>query len=213
VKQAVRADKRSARGSAVALGFRTHSGWTAVVAVAPSNHGIDVIDRRRIELADSKIPNSVQPYHAAEGLDLKPAEAFITRCIASTRDLAHRGVKAMVDDLSKDGHMVAGCGLVLASGKPLPGLAAILASHSLIHTAEGELYRDAIVHASKRLKLPVTAIKERELFEQGAARLGITADPLQRRINEIGRTLGPPWTQDQKYAAIVAWLVLKASAR
>jgi hypothetical protein len=119
----------------------------------------------------------------------------------------------MVDDLSKDGHMLAGCGLVLASGKPLPGLAAILASHALIHTAEGELYRDAIVHASKRLKLPVTAIKERELFEQGAARLGITADALQRRINEIGRTLGPPWTQDQKYAAIVAWLVLNASAR
>jgi len=209
MKQAPRADKQ-ANGSPVALGFRTHSGWTAVVAVALSRNGIDVIDRRRIELSDSTIPHSVQPYHAAEGLDLKPAEAFITRCINSTRDLAHSGVKAMVDELRKAGQTVGGCGLVLASGKPLPGLGSILASHALIHTAEGELYRSAILHAGKLLKLPVVGVKDRELFDRGAAELGITPEALRQRIDEMGRSLGPPWTQDQKYAAVAACLALSA---
>src|SRR5262249_15368546 len=109
--------KRPAPKKAVGLGFRTHSGWAAVVAVAPAANGIEVIERRRIELADPKIPNSVQPYHAAENLDLKVAEEFINRCINSTRDLAHQGMKDLVDSLRNSGHTIAACGLTLASGE------------------------------------------------------------------------------------------------
>jgi hypothetical protein len=180
--------------------------------VSASGDGIEVIDRRRIELADPRIPGSVQPYHAAEGMNPQSAQSYITRCINSTRNLADRGLKGVIDDLRKGGKTVVGCGIVLASGKPLPGLASILASHALIHSAEGELYRDSIVHTSKGLKIPVTAIKERELFEYAAAQLRISVDALGRLINEIGRTIGPPWRQDQKYAAAVGWLALKASS-
>src|SRR5215813_1142974 len=165
-----RSDQKGATGKTqVALGFRTHSGWSAVVAVTPSANGIDVIDRRRIELADPEIPGSLQPYHAAEEMDAKRAEAYVSRCIKSTRSLAGQALKTLIADLRVNGHTVVGCGLLLAAGKPLPGLASILASHALIHTAEGELYRDAIMQASKSLKIPVTAIKERDLFDQGAA--------------------------------------------
>jgi hypothetical protein len=202
----------AAKTALVALGFRTHSGWAAVVAVARSVNAIQVIDRRRIELADPAIPGSVQPYHAAEGMDPKPAQAHITRCINSTGKLAHRAIKSLLDDLSQSAHTVVGAGILLASGRPLPGVAAILKSHALIHTAEGELYRDAIIQTSNRLKIPVTAIKERELFEHGAAQLGISVDALQRKLNDLGRTIGPPWQQDQKYATAVAWLALKAAS-
>ena len=204
--------KTTHRTAPVALGFRAHSGWAAAVAVAAAPGGIGVIDRRRIDLADPNIPGSVQPYHAAEGMALKPAETYITRCISSTRDLARRAMKDLIDELHRRGYSIASCGILLASGKPLPGLASILASHALIHTAEGELYREAIIHTSDRLKIPVTAIKERELFEQGAHRLRMSADALQGRINDIGRAIGPPWRQDQKYAAIAAWLALNAAA-
>ena len=153
--------------NSVALGFRCHSGWAAVVGVSRSGDAIEVIDRRRIELADSSIRGSVQPYHTAEEMDLNPARAYITRCINSTRGLAYRALKQMIDEHRQTGRKIAGCGMLLASGKPLPGLASILASHALIHTAEGELYREAIVQTSNRLKIPVTTIKERELFEHG----------------------------------------------
>ena len=191
-----------------AVGFRAHSGWSALVAVAAGARWPVVIDRRRIELADAAIPGSMQPYHAAEPMKLKDAEAYIQRSIDQARRLAQRALHAAIDELRKSGHEVAGCGILLASGRPAPALAAILASHPLIHTAEGELFRDALRYASERCKLPVTAVKERDLFERAAAELRIPSGELQRRVAEMGRAIGPPWRQDQKLAALVGWLAL-----
>jgi SHS2 domain-containing protein len=212
MKTRVQISKTSVKATTpVALGFRTHSGWAAAVTVAASRDGIEVVDRRRIELADPSIRGSFQPYHAAEGMELKAAQAFITRCIESTRDLAFRALKTLIDDQRHRNHTIGGCGILLASGKPLPGLASILASHALIHTAEGELYRDAIIRTANRFKIQVTAIKERELLEQAAAQFRLSVEALQRTINDTGRTIGSPWRQDQKYAAIAAWLALDTS--
>jgi hypothetical protein len=33
-------------------------------------------------------------------------------------------------------------------------------------------------------------------------------DEVVRRLVEIGQAIGPPWTQDEKFAALVAWLSL-----
>ena len=40
--------------------------------------------------------------------------------------------------------------------------------------------------------------------------LGLSADELTRRLAEFGRTLGPPWRQDEKLATLAAWLALAA---
>lgn len=202
-------------GIRTALGFRAHSGWAALVVLAGSPRAPVVIDRRRIELADSQIPGSKQPYHAAEGLHPKRAEKLLARCIHTTRLLACRAVRAVVRDLRKKGHRVVGSGLLLASGRPTATLtlATVLASHALIHTAEGELFRNVLIQASERAHLPVTRVRERELFACAAAKLRLPADKLQRCLSDLGRSLGPPWTQDQKCAALVAWLVLAAFPR
>ena len=51
-------------------------------------------------------------------------------------------------------------------------------------------------------------VKEKELFERGAAQLRTKVTELERRVQEMGKSVGPPWTQDQKYAALVAWMAL-----
>ncbi len=196
-----------------ALGLRAHSGWAALVAVAGTRKSIEVIDRRRIELADTAIPGSKQPFHAAEGLELKKAERIVDGCAAGARRLARQAFRAVIDDLRKKGHEAVGCGLLLASGRPLPALESILASHALIHTADGELFRDALVHASEKCGLPVTRMRERELYARGAEELCVPAEELQRRIAELGRTIGPPWRQDEKLAALVGWLALVAASQ
>src|SRR5262249_46704682 len=96
----------------------------------------------------------------------------------------------------------------LGSGRVLPELRSILASHALIHTAEGEFFRKALVEAGEHCGLPIVGVKERELFERASAHFRMPAGALERRIAELGRSIGPPWTQDQKYAALVAWLAL-----
>lgn len=211
----VRASSKKARAmpnaTHAALGFRAHSGWAVVVAVAGTPDSPAVIDRQRIELIAPGIPK--QPYHAAEKLDLKAAEKLVGRCAQTAERLARRAVRAVVDDLRRKRHEVVGCGILLASGRPRTTLAATLASHALIHTAEGELFRDALARASEHWGLAVTAIRERELYERGATEFQVAADELRLRVAEMGRAVGPPWTQDEKQAALVGWLALVAASQ
>jgi hypothetical protein len=194
-----------------AIGLRAHSGWAALVALAGSSESVGVVARRRIETADSSIRGSKQPFHAAEPLKLQDAEALIKKCTESTRRLSREALQAATADLRAKGFEVAGCGVILGSGRSLPELEAILASHALLHTAEGEFYRQALVEAGEHCGLAVLGVKEREAYERGAAQLGLSVAGLEKRIAELGRGIGPPWTQDQKYAALVAWMALAKS--
>ena len=168
-----------------------------------------VVDRRRIELADASIEGSKQPYHEAEGKKPKEAERIVTRCTESSRRLGREALRAVVDELRGGTHDVVGCGLLLASGRTLPGdVHAILASHALIHAAEGEMYRDVLRRASEHLSLRVTGVREREVLARAAEATGRPPSELQRRVTEMGRALGPPWRQDEKLATLAAWTVL-----
>ncbi len=195
------------------VGMRAHSGWAALVALAGSPESPDVIARRRIENADPAIRGSKQPFHAAEPLKLKEAEALIKKCTESTRRLSRQALRTVIAELRAKGFEVAGCGVILGSGRAMPRLEAILASHALLHTAEGEFYRNALVEAGEHCGLPVAGVKEREAYESGAAQLHLSASELQSRIAELGRGIGPPWTQDQKLAALVGWLALVKHGR
>lgn len=168
-----------------------------MVAVAGTIDALQVLERRRIVIADPEIPGSKQPYHAAAELPFPQAEALVRKTIESSRALALEAMAATVQVLRSQGHDVAGCGVVLGSGKALPGLEGILASHARIHTAEGELFRDVLVWAAQSHHLPVTGVREK----------GLDAI-LLKRIGSFGRVIGPPWTQDQKYATVAALMAL-----
>jgi hypothetical protein len=200
-----------------ALGFRAHSGWTAVVALAVTKGPPVVLARERIHLVDTFTYRFRQPYHTAERMPADEGRAFISRAQAEARRLAYGAIHDLQENLQAQGYQLTRCGLVLASGRPLPSLPQILASHALIHTADGELFREALLHASARCSLDVTTAKERELLEDAASALRIKPKDLTRRIAELGRPLGSPWTQDEKFASMIAWLALvsrvPASAR
>jgi hypothetical protein len=196
-----------------ALGFRAHSGWAALVAVTGPMRAPAVIERRRIELADPKIPRPVQPYHAAQKMDLKAAEKHVRRFTDEARLLAQRTLAEVTNTLRGAGYETVGCGIPLGSGRAATTLEATLASHPLLHTAEGELFRGAIMSASEHFHLPMTGVRERDLLARGATELGMTLPELQRRLTELGRAVGPPWGQDQKLATLVAWLALAADER
>ena len=72
---------KSGTSETAALGFRVHSGWTAMVAVARPLSKPVVLERRRIETADAAILGSKQPYHAAERVShmVRPALGRVTR--------------------------------------------------------------------------------------------------------------------------------------
>jgi len=191
-----------------AIGLRAHSGWAAIVVVSGLPPAVTLLDRRIIEIADAGIRGSRQPYHAAENLRFPEAEQLIGRCISRTNEMAHEALGSLIKDLRQQGHEPTRCGLLLSSGRPLPKLKAVLASHALIHSAEGEMFREALRLAARRSKLSVTEIRERELIQTCSATLGIPEAGLQGHLSELGKRAGPPWRQDQKYATLAAWLAL-----
>jgi hypothetical protein len=199
---------RESSAAAAAIGWRPHSGWAAVVAMAGTADAPAVADRRRIALAGSGVPK--QPYHAAENLGLEKARERLLGWERATARLASRGLTRAVSDLRANGHEVVGCGMLLASGRPLPPLAAILGSHALIHTADGEHFRDAIRRAAAKARLPLVEAREKEIWERAGEVVGRPASRLRREIDALGKPLGPPWTADEKLAALVAWMSLAA---
>jgi hypothetical protein len=170
-----------------------------MVAVAGMIDAPQVLERRRILIADPDMPGSRQPYHAASELLFPEAEALVRTAIESSRAMALEAMSALVKALQSQGHEVAACGILLGSGKALPALEGILASHPLIHTAEGEMFRNVLIWAAQEHRLPVAGVREK----------GLDANSL-KRIESLGKLIGPPWTQDQKYATVAALMALAA---
>jgi hypothetical protein len=191
-----------------AIGIRAHSGWGAIVVVSGAAADVEIIDRKRIAITAPAIAGAKQPYHFAQTQSLPQAEAYLAECAAVSEVLAAEALGFVVEQLRRYDYAAVGCAILQASGRPLPSLPRILASHPLIHTAEGAFFREAFRRASERLGIEVTAIRERDLDGRAASVFGSRALELQRKIAGLGRSVGPPWTTDQKSAALAALLVL-----
>jgi len=193
------------RNTGGAIGFRAHTGWAAVVALAGTADEPRVIDRRRIELTDETDLEKIQIYHAAAEQPFAKAEWMIEAALAATNTKTQASVAALVAALA----VPVGCAGLVAGNTQLPAsLEKILASHALIHAAEGELFRAAIIAACKKCQLPIAGFAGNALSDHAKQTLGLPAGKLRDRLAAIGRSLGPPWGQDQKEAALVAWMAL-----
>ncbi|HEV3418800.1 MAG TPA: hypothetical protein VG075_00725 [Candidatus Acidoferrum sp.] len=191
-----------------AVGLRVHSGWSALVAVSLENGAPTVLSRERVHLVETFSYKFRQPYHTAGRMPLEKARAFVAGSLTEAKRLATLALRSTQAELGRQGFQVERSALLLASGKALPGLESILLSHALIHTADGELFREALRHSSADCGLEIACIKERELLDRGVKTLRTKREKLLRRLTELGAAFGSPWTQDEKYAALAAWLVL-----
>jgi hypothetical protein len=191
-----------------AIGFRMHSGWGALVAVSHDAGAVEILERRRIAVIEPKIAGTKQPYHFSERLEFAEAEKFLSKCFAASAQFAMAAIRDCIESLRERKYAVAGAAVVLAAGRTLPHLAKILTSHALIHTAEGGFFREAVWKACQSLDLPVAGFRERDLNEATAVGFGKAAPKILRQVAAAGRSIGPPWTTDQKTAAIAALLVL-----
>ena len=191
-----------------ALGFRVHSGWTCLVAVAIEKGQPVILVRQRPHLVATFSYTFRQPYHTAEKMTLDEAKIFLAQQRKDARRLAFAAIRTAQSEVAQQGFMLTRTALLMASGRPLPELPKILASHSIIHTADGEFFRDALFDACSRANLPVNKLKERDLLTIASSSLLHTPAKLTQLIATLGKPLGSPWTADEKLATIAAWLTL-----
>jgi hypothetical protein len=122
--------------------------------------------------------------------------------------MALASLTEVVARLRSQGYTTIGAAILLSSAKLLPPLEKILLSHAMIHTAEGKFFRDCFADACAALELPMVGIRERELDERALDVLGKNCASLKKKIAGLGKTIGPPWTGDEKTAALAAQIAL-----
>jgi hypothetical protein len=159
-----------------------------LVVVSGSETSPIVLDRRRVELVDESLPR--QPYHA----------------------VAERGVPdSVIDDVAHAAHAAAAHALqsltradavgVVASQRDIPeNLDRILASHALLHAAEGQLFERAVIEAAGDAGLPVHVVEPRSIRVPAA-------------VEGLRRSIGAPWQKDHKWAATAALAALAHDGR
>src|SRR5207245_8073270 len=104
------------------------------------------------------------------------------------------------------------CAVVVGTFPAGARLESILASHALAHAAEARLYQRALLQGAESRRLGPIAIPKRSIWEQGEAEFGVAQDELRHLVDQLRREVGPPWAQDQKLAALAAWIALARSS-
>ena len=166
------------REPARALGISPHTGWAACVVVGGSPAKPEIVEKRRIEIL-----GDAERFCFHRAAEMKRSE--VERWLASVRKQALSNAKRALAPLVKSG--VVGCALVAKSTKVGP-LDEILASHAMLHTAEGCFFRDVLRAA---VPVPVTLVA-----------------PASLDADSVGKISKPPWGKDQKLAALAAWSLL-----
>ena len=187
------------------IGISDHSGWAVLIAVGGDQAAPRLLMRRRLQLIDGQLPRQV--YHAVA--EQGRPRSLIPEVLASAATESTRELAQATAELREAGYVVT---RIAVAGKPgpAPSLERILASHALLHGAEGHLYRDALAEAAADFGLAVTRFIAKELAFVAAGAIGLTSEAINDHIAVIGKAAGPPWTQDQKRAAMAAWMALAA---
>jgi hypothetical protein len=177
-----------------------------LVAVAGDDVTPRVLVRERIALENPTVSRFV--YHLAADADPREAPALVETARAAAATAATEAIRNAAERLRADGHRVAAAAVLTGAATIPVDLSTILASHSLIHAAEGALYREALTAACEACSIAVVNLRERDVWKQASTLLGLDEAALRTKLDAVGRAAGRPWAADQKMAVAAAWIAL-----
>jgi hypothetical protein len=193
-------------GGRAAIGVRAHSGWAIVTVVAGTLDEPLILGRSRLTIVPSDDEAYRQPYHVAASLGAARGRAVVERCAAHAEELATQGLRSVIERIAS--RRVASCAILTARIREPIDLEKTLESHALIHAAEGLLFREALARAAVACGLDVHAFVEAELLAIAAAAWRSKPERIDRRLMDLRRVVGSPWTRDEKLATVAGLLVL-----
>ena len=192
----------------LALGLKPHTGWAIAVLAGGDPARPVVVHRERVVLCPEHLPRA--PYHHAhfEELDLDEAAPIVAEVEAAVMETAAVALDSLVG--AADGHgRLRAVGLV---GHPndVPPLEQVMASHMLLHVAEGELYRSALDEAARARRIAVAMVSPKRPIADAAFELGTSEVHLEHTLKGLRSDLGPPWQADPRAATAAALAALHA---
>ena len=175
------------------IGIADHCGW-AIIVTAKSDGTL--IDRRRVELVDTGLPN-LPHHHEAQSLPLDEALALVERVRASASRCAMACLDAVAADVSIP---ILGVAIRECPEMP-PTVAERISNYRAQNNADTVMYRTALAAAATSKQWPVHWYVRKTVFTDAGEALGRDIDELLR---EIGKSVGPPWRIDHRTAMAAA---------
>jgi len=183
----------------IAVGFRVKSGFAIAVTLEGPASAPRAVSRRVVEMSDSTVPETRQPYH--DGFYRTEEDAReIARRVKIVNRCATQSIAALLKDTG-----ATRAGLIVGSliepekvGNP----------HIRAHASEGRLFRTVLEDALTSRGVRCEVIVEKQLPARTAACLRRAPREIARTLGGFGKALGSPWRADEKAAAAAAWLAL-----
>jgi hypothetical protein len=194
----------------VALGWKAHSGWAALVCIGVDADAVQVLDRRRVELIEDGALWAKQPYHSAEFLVRDEARELVKRGTESARRVAARAMQEAVARSRSSKHEIVACAVLTPDPMPQWSTDEILAVHFRMHKAEGVLFPDVLCRAAETCRLTLVAVPEKQLEALAVKALRTPLAKVMETVATLGKTVGAPWGKDQKTATVAALIALRA---
>lgn len=191
-----------------AVGIAEHNGWANLVTVTVEDGVPNIVDRRRVELVESHLPN--QPYHH-ETLEMAAdqADTLVTLVKASVAGAAAEALDKLAADLAG----VCALSKIAIRTPPIDSLPAsvaeVHASRRVMMAADGMIYHDALCRAARARGLEVVLVARRTELERAADVLRLSPDVADATIDRLGGALGSSWEKEHKFAAAAAIAALK----
>jgi hypothetical protein len=179
------------------VGVVAKTGSAVAVTVTDWVDDPSLADRRSLSLCPDGTERFV--YHAAQDLrdNGRAARDFVQRCERAIARRTCTAVDALLRELRRNDVLVVR-GAIVSADKPFAtlGLDRVLASHALVHGAEGNLYRSVVVDAFDRHGIAIEPIPRSEVAGRAPGTDSVIA--------AIGRAAGPPWRKEHKDATLAA---------
>jgi len=190
----------------ITIGLRAKTGRAIGVALGGSANSPQVLKKFEIKLTDPKLPDTAQPYHAVMELRWEESQKAVRPSVVAIERVARTAMATLIKELQANGSKVRGVGVI---GSKDRDLARIGNYHIRAHAAEGILFRRVLELAAERNGLPTRAFADGELEKIASSELEISLQLIKQTLQNLGRSLEPPWRADEKLSALAAWLMLR----
>lgn len=187
------------------IGFRAKTGKAVAIALGGNGKAPEFTGRWNVLLHDPEVPATYQPHHEVMELPWPEALRAVRPLERRIEKITISVLKELARELKDQGFELTS---VAAAGSPDRNLEKIGNFHIRAHAAEGILFRRVIETAAENRKLNWRSFSDRDILQKAAEALALPEEKVTEVLTAIGKTAGRPWRQDERIAALAAWLSL-----
>ena len=193
------------RSNLVSIGLRAKTGRAIAVVLGGRPDAPVVTLKTEISLVDPKLPATQQPYHVVMELPWPQWQQAVTKTATAIEHIAAKALASLISELQARAYQPIGLAIV---GAPDRDLVRIGNPHIRAHAAEGVLFRHVLELAAEANGVKYRTFSDRDFNKAVAAELNQNYSQIRKDLDNLRKSVSPPWRTDEKQAAMAAWMVL-----